>query len=81
MDQDNQSPDSNDGQGTLKRKPNLVDENDVDFLLPGHREERRGSRPGVMRVRIVLPLALLGYIPIPTFCSYCPQTPILKRVG
>jgi hypothetical protein len=21
------------------------------------------------------PLALLGYIPIPTFCSYCPQTP------
>src|SRR5438552_19178747 len=22
------------------------------------------------------PLALLGYVPIPTFCSYCVQTPI-----
>ncbi len=26
------------------------------------------------------PLALLGYIPIPTFCSYCPQTPSTKSL-
>lgn len=30
-------------------------DDDADFLLPGFAEERKGSRPGDMRVRIVLP--------------------------
>jgi len=32
-----------------------LDESDIDFLLPGRVEERRGSRPGDVRVRIVRP--------------------------
>ena len=35
--------------------PPSHDESDVDFLLPGRREELRGSRPGDVRVRIVHP--------------------------
>ncbi|HEV2579892.1 MAG TPA: APC family permease, partial [Ktedonobacteraceae bacterium] len=32
-----------------------IDEGDADFVLPGRKEELRGSRPGEMRVRIVRP--------------------------
>ena len=42
----------------LKHDPDQaqpLDESDVDFLLPGRVEERRGSRPGDVRVRIVMP--------------------------
>jgi amino acid transporter len=56
MDQsDKRSPESDDDRGKLKGHPDLADESDVDFLLPGRLEERQGSRLGDVRVRIVLP--------------------------
>ncbi len=43
------------GQDAPSGHPPSHDESDVDFLLPGRREELRGSWPGDVRVRIVHP--------------------------
>jgi amino acid transporter len=40
--------------GNARHQLTGSDESDVDFLLPGRMEERQGSRPGDVRVRIVL---------------------------
>jgi len=42
-------------QGASGGHPPPLDESDIDFLVPGHPEELRGSRPGDARVRIVRP--------------------------
>lgn len=41
--------------GNARDQLTSSDESDADFLLPGRLEERRGSRPGDVRVRIVRP--------------------------
>jgi len=41
--------------GNARDQLTSSDESDADFLLPGRMEERRGSRPGDVRVRIVRP--------------------------
>ena len=42
-------------QDSSRKRQVTSDEADADFLLPGRVEERRGSRPGDVRVRIVRP--------------------------
>jgi hypothetical protein len=55
MDQaDKPSPERMAKQGNVRDQLTGSDEIDADFLLPGRLEERQGSRPGDMRVRIVL---------------------------
>ncbi len=55
MDQaDKSSPERTAKQGNVRDQLTGSDEIDADFLLPGRLEERWGSRPGNMRVRIVL---------------------------
>src|SRR5579864_9044260 len=42
-------------QDSSRKRQVTSNEADADFLLPGRVEERRGSRPGDARVRIVRP--------------------------
>ncbi len=42
-------------QSVFKEYPSTSDKDDFDFILLGHMEERQGSTPGNVRVRITLP--------------------------
>jgi amino acid transporter len=71
---------------TIRKQSVIGDEADSDFLMPGRVEERRGSRPGDIRVRIVRPShpefrrVRQGVLEA-TDAAYTPQGRLSKAIG